>query len=89
MTNSGTRLGNRLHRTGPLTRRQLFETSLQVRKALATRINFVPAKRVAQKRKAGHSIVNALRLRGMLRRDARRLLTMLNRKKRCLVLLVH
>ena len=45
-------LRNRLDRTGPLARRQFLDPSLHLRKAFATGIDLVPAKRIAQKREA-------------------------------------
>lgn len=57
--------GYRLDRTAPRARCQLGDPRLDLRKDFATRIDFVPAERVAQKREALLAAVNDLRLRGM------------------------
>jgi hypothetical protein len=56
---------NRLDRTAPLARSQFLDPRLHLRQALATGIDLVPAKRVAQKREAFDAAVNNLRFRRM------------------------
>ena len=58
---------DQLDRTGPPAGRQFFDPRLHLRKALATRIDLFPAKRVTQKREALNTTINDLRLRRMPR----------------------